>query len=69
MEKFNHIAYMFNERTKGKKYENYVVNAIYTKINNPELIPVTQQCVRNDMASLLSISKNKKRAVSEFNRF
>lgn len=47
MEKFEHIAYMFNERTIGKKYENYVVNAIYTKINNPELIPVTQQCVRN----------------------
>lgn len=47
MEKFEHIAYMFNERTKGKKYENYVVNAIYTKINNPELMPVTQQYVKN----------------------
>ena len=38
---------MFNVRTKGKKYENFIVNAIYTKVGNPDLMPVTQQYVRN----------------------
>ena len=46
-EQLNHIAYMFNVRTKGKKYENFIVNAIYTKVGNPDLMPVTQQYVRN----------------------
>lgn len=46
-EKLDHIAYMFNVRTKGKKYENFIVNAIYTKISNSELMPVTQQYVKN----------------------
>ena len=45
-EKLDHIAYMFNVRTKGKAYENFIVNAIYTKVNKPELIPVTQQYVK-----------------------
>ena len=47
MEKFEHMSRMFNNRTVNKKYENFVVNTIYTKIGNYELIPVTQQCVRN----------------------
>ncbi len=47
MEKFEHISRMFNNRTVNKKYENFVVNAIYTKIGNYDLIPITQQCVRN----------------------
>ena len=46
-EKLDHIAYMFNVRTNGKAYENFIVNAIYTKVNNPELIPVTQQYVKD----------------------
>lgn len=46
-EQLDHIAYMFNVRTKGKKYENFIVNAIYTKVGNPDLIPVTQQYVKN----------------------
>ena len=46
-EQLDHIAYMFNVRTKGKKYENFIVNAIYTKVDNPDLMPVTQQYVRN----------------------
>ena len=46
-EQLDHIAYMFNVRTKGKKYENFIVNAIYTKVGNPDLMPVTQQYVRN----------------------
>lgn len=46
-EQLDHIAYMFNVRTKGKKYENFIINAIYTKVNNPDLMPVTQQYVRN----------------------
>ena len=46
-ERLDHIAYMFNVRTAGKAYENFIVNAIYTKIGEPELMPVTQQYVRN----------------------
>ena len=46
-ERLDHIAYMFNVRTAGKAYENFIVNAIYTKIGEPELIPVTQQYVYN----------------------
>lgn len=46
-EQLDHIAYMFNVRTKGKKYENFIVNAIYTKVGNPDLIPVTQQYVQS----------------------
>ena len=45
-EKIDHIAYMFNVRTKRKAYENFIVNAIYTKVGNPELMPVTQQYVK-----------------------
>jgi very-short-patch-repair endonuclease len=47
-ERLDHIAYMFNVRTNRKKYENFIVNAIYTKVNNQELMPVTQQCVKNE---------------------
>lgn len=46
-EQLDHIAYMLNVRTKRKAYENFIVNAIYTKVGNPELMPVTQQYVRN----------------------
>lgn len=46
-ERLDHIAYMLNVRTKRKAYENFIVNAIYTKVGNPELMPVTQQYVKN----------------------
>ena len=46
-ERLDHIAYMFNVRTAGKAYENFIVNAIYTKIGEPELMPVKQQYVKN----------------------
>ena len=46
-DQLDHIAYMFNVRTTGKAYENFIVNAIYTKIGNPDLVPVTQQYVKN----------------------
>ena len=46
-ERLDHIAYMFNVRTAGKAYENFIVNAIYTKVGDPELMPVTQQYVKN----------------------
>lgn len=45
--KLNHIANMFTVRTAGKPYENFIVNAIYAKVNNPDLIPVTQQYVKS----------------------
>ena len=46
-ERLDHIAYMFNVRTAGKAYENFIVNAIYAKVAEPELMPVTQQYVFN----------------------
>lgn len=46
-EHLDHIAYMFNVRTAGKAYENFIVNAIYTKVGEIELMPVTQQYVKN----------------------
>ena len=47
MDKFDYLAHMFNIRTNGKKYENFIINAIYNRVNNKELVPVTQQYVRN----------------------
>ena len=47
MEKLEYLALMLNQRTNGKKYENFVINAIYAKVDNPNLIPVTQKYVRN----------------------
>jgi hypothetical protein len=47
MDKFEYLSQMFNQRTNRKKYENYVVDAIYNRIGNSELVPVTQQFVRN----------------------
>ena len=46
-EQLDHIAYMFNMRTANKSYENFIVNAIYARVNEPELMPVTQQYVFN----------------------
>ena len=34
-------------RTKKKDYENYVVNAIWNRVNNFKLVPVTQQLVKD----------------------
>lgn len=47
MEKFKHLSHMFNVRTKRKKYENFIVNAIYNRVGNSELMPVTQQYVKS----------------------
>ena len=33
-------------RTKRKDYENYVVNAIWNRLNDPRLVPVAQQYVK-----------------------
>ena len=35
-------------RTKRKDYENYVVNAIWNRVNHPGLVPVTQQYVKGN---------------------
>lgn len=51
MEKIEHLALMLNRRTAGKKYENFVINAIYARIANPNLIPITQQYVKNKHCS------------------
>ena len=34
-------------RTKRKDYENYVVNAIWNRIDDPRLLPVTQQFIKD----------------------
>ena len=46
-DRLGYLANMLNVRTKGKAYENFIVNAIYTKVNNKNLVPVTQQYVKN----------------------
>ena len=47
MDKLEYLALMLNQRTNGKKYENFVINAIYARIANLELIPETQKYVKN----------------------
>lgn len=47
MDKLEYLALMLNQRTNGKKYENFVINAIYAKVDNLDLIPVTQKYVKN----------------------
>ena len=34
-------------RTKRKDYENYVVNAIWNRVNDSRLVPVSQQYVKD----------------------
>ena len=46
MNKFEYIVHTLS-RTIKKDYENYVVNAIYNRIGNIDLVPVTQQYVVN----------------------
>ena len=39
--------YLFKSFAKQKQSkENYIINAVYSRINNKELKPVTQQCIR-----------------------
>lgn len=45
--KIEYLAKMLSDRTVGKRYENFIINAIYTKLDNSELKPVTQQFVHN----------------------
>ncbi len=42
--KLEYLAKMFS-RAQNKIYENYVITSIYSKVNNYELRPVTQQIV------------------------
>ena len=35
-------------RTKRKDYENYVVNAIWNRVNDSRLVPVSQQFIKNN---------------------
>ena len=51
MDKLEYLALMLNRRTNGKKYENFVINAIYARIANLDLIPVTQKYVKNPNCS------------------
>ena len=45
MDKFLYLAKSLS-RTKRKDYENYVINAIYFRVGNKDLFPVSQQAVR-----------------------
>lgn len=65
MEEINKVKYiseMLNKRTKRKDYENFVINQIYARIDNPELEIVTQKCVRPnkgvDTKNLTKVGKN-----------
>lgn len=44
--RMKYLAHTLNRRTVRKRFENFVVNAIYSKVDNAELIPITQKCVR-----------------------
>lgn len=60
--KIKYISEMLNKRTKGKDYENFVINQIYARVDNPELEIVTQKCVRPtkgiDTKNLTKVGKN-----------
>ena len=60
--KIKYISEMLNKRTKGKDYENFVINQIYARVDNPELEIVTQKCVRPnkgiDTENLIEVGKN-----------
>lgn len=51
--KTEYISKMLNKRTKGKGYENFVINQIYARIDNPELEIVTQKCIRINNSSFI----------------
>ena len=44
--RMKYLAHTLNRRTVRKRFENFVVNAIYSKVDHSELVPVTQKCVR-----------------------
>ncbi len=43
--KIEHLYRMFSHRTRNKERENYIVNAVWQKLDTLELEPITQQCV------------------------
>lgn len=45
MDKFLYLTRSLS-RTKRKNYENYVVNAVYFRVGNQDLYPISQQCVK-----------------------
>ncbi|MBE7088597.1 MAG: hypothetical protein E7370_03640 [Clostridiales bacterium] len=45
MDKLNYLVKTLS-RTNRKDYENYIINAIYSKVGNYNLIPVTQQYIK-----------------------
>lgn len=45
--RFNYIAHTLS-RTKRKVYENYVVNAIWNRLNTTEIKPVSQQYIKHN---------------------
>lgn len=46
--KTDYLAKQFSHRTKRKNLENYVVNAIWNRVGDLNVRPVTQQLVRTD---------------------
>lgn len=50
-ENFEYLVATFSDRTRGKKYENFVVNHIWHALGDPDLRPVTQQYVNRRAAS------------------
>ncbi len=46
--KIEHLYRMFSHRTRNKERENYIINAIWQKLDTLELEPVTQQCVHTE---------------------
>jgi very-short-patch-repair endonuclease len=45
-DKLNYLVKTLS-RTKRKDYENYVINAIWNRVNNPYLVPISQHFVKD----------------------
>ena len=56
-DKQEYLYRMFSHHTKDKEMENYVVNAIWARLDDLNVKPVTQQYVRrpNGYALILSL--------------
>lgn len=66
---FEYLVATLSSRTKGKKYENFIINYLWHSLNDPTLKPVTQQYVSRTLGKseigLLNLTR--KKAVDDSN--
>lgn len=60
---FEYLVATLSSRTKGKKYENFIINYLWHSLNDPSLKPVTQQYVSRTLGKseigLLNLTRKK----------